>query len=104
MMSLHRALILALLTTAPMVARGEAPDRPITAPEREHWAFQPPRRPPIPALKTQDWTRNPIDAFILATLEDNELTPSPEADRPTLLRRLTFPDRPATHARRARRL
>jgi mono/diheme cytochrome c family protein len=54
------------------------------------WSFQPLRRPPVPAVRNPQWVKTPIDAFILATLESKQLTPSPEADRRTLIRRLTF--------------
>jgi hypothetical protein len=57
-------------------------------PQSSHWAFQPPRRPPLPRVANQAWVRNPIDAFVLARLEAERLTPAPEADRTTLLRRL----------------
>jgi hypothetical protein len=56
----------------------------------EHWAFVPPRRPPLPAVKDAAWPRTPVDAFILARLEREGLRPSPEADRVTLLRRVTL--------------
>src|SRR5262249_54736311 len=55
-----------------------------------HWAFQPVRRPAEPAVKNTAWVRNPIDRFILARLEKDGITPSPEADRVTLIRRLSF--------------
>ena len=55
-----------------------------------HWAFIPPVRPDLPTVKHTDWVRNPIDAFILAKLEREGLAPSPQADRPTLLRRLSL--------------
>ncbi len=55
---------------------------------REHWAFVPPSRPPLPAVKHRDWGRNPIDRFVLARLEAEGLSPSPEADRVTQIRRL----------------
>src|SRR5262249_45884580 len=54
------------------------------------WALQTPARPPLPAVRHGDWVRNPIDAFILAKLEAAGLTPSPEADRATLIRRVSF--------------
>ena len=54
----------------------------------DHWAFLPLSAEPPPAPRSADWVRNPIDAFVLAKLEENGLTPSPEADRPTLIRRL----------------
>jgi mono/diheme cytochrome c family protein len=55
-----------------------------------HWAFIPPVRPSLPVVKNTTWARNPIDRFILARLEKENLTPSPEADRVTLLRRLSL--------------
>src|SRR4051812_37480250 len=67
-----------------------ATDKVITARDREHWAFLPPKRVVVPEVKKQGWVRNPIDAFVLAQLEENELRPAPEADRPTLIRRLSF--------------
>ncbi|MEP7340453.1 MAG: PSD1 and planctomycete cytochrome C domain-containing protein [Acidobacteriota bacterium] len=56
----------------------------------KHWAFVKPMRPAIPQVKNQKWVRNPVDAFVLARLEKEELTPAPEADRVTLLRRLSL--------------
>ncbi|MCA9164735.1 MAG: DUF1549 domain-containing protein, partial [Planctomycetales bacterium] len=55
-----------------------------------HWSFVPPRRPKLPSTKRTDWIRNPIDAYVLATLERQGLGPSPPADRMRLLRRVTF--------------
>jgi hypothetical protein len=55
-----------------------------------HWAFQTPQRPEIPAMSDPAWVRNPIDAFVLARLDRESLAPSPEADRITLLRRLSL--------------
>ncbi|MHB1556264.1 MAG: PSD1 and planctomycete cytochrome C domain-containing protein [Isosphaeraceae bacterium] len=55
-----------------------------------HWAFVAPRRPAEPAVKNTRWPRNPIDRFVLAKLEAEGLSPSPEADRPTLIKRLSI--------------
>jgi hypothetical protein len=55
-----------------------------------HWAFQAPRRPPLPEVKDKSWPNNPIDSFILARLEREGLRPSPEADKATLLRRVSL--------------
>ncbi len=60
------------------------------APYQTHWAFQPIKRPTLPTLNDTSWTRNPIDAFILARLESQKLKPTAEADRPTLIRRLAL--------------
>ncbi|HVS39401.1 MAG TPA: DUF1553 domain-containing protein [Gemmataceae bacterium] len=59
-------------------------------PSLHHWAFRPPVRPALPAVKDANWVRNPIDAFVLARLEKEGLHPSPEADRTTLIRRVTL--------------
>ena len=55
-----------------------------------HWSFIAPIRPTAPTVKNKAWVRNPIDAFILATLEKHGLKPAPEADRRTLARRLSL--------------
>ena len=56
-----------------------------------HWAFVPPKRPAVPELRNpQPATRNPIDAFVRARLLVEGLKPSPEADRSTLIRRVTL--------------
>jgi hypothetical protein len=57
---------------------------------QKHWSFLPPVRPPLPPLKNAAWPRNAIDHFILARSERDGLTPSPEADRTTLIRRVTL--------------
>ena len=56
----------------------------------KHWAFLPPVRPGPPVVRDAGWVRTPIDRFILARLEKEGLHPSPEADRPTLIRRMSF--------------
>src|SRR5262249_30201344 len=56
--------------------------------EKKHWSFQAPLRPALPAVKNKRWIRNPIDNFVLARLEKEHITPSPESDRATLCRRL----------------
>ena len=55
-----------------------------------HWAYVPPQRPAVPAVKHTDWPKNAIDRFILARLEAEGLAPQPEADRATLARRLAL--------------
>ncbi len=70
----------------------EAPASATAAPEawRDHWAFRPVRKPPMPAVKDAAWVATPVDGFVLAALEAKGLTPSPMADRRTLIRRATF--------------
>ncbi len=55
-----------------------------------HWAFRKPVKPAIPNVREPGQVRNPIDAFILARVEREGLKPSPEADRATLLRRVSL--------------
>lgn len=59
-------------------------------PKSSHWSFQRIERPAVPGVKTAGWVRNPIDGFVLARLEAEGMTPSPEAARATLLRRLSL--------------
>ena len=58
--------------------------------QQDHWAFRPPVRPSAPVVKDRLWSRHPIDPFILARLEKKGRQPAREADRLTLLRRLTL--------------
>jgi len=85
----------------PQSAQGEA--RPMSGKEiavlkqwikegavyRPHWAFEAPVRPAVP-VSSQNWGSNPIDAFVLTRMEKEGLHPSPEADKPTLIRRVTL--------------
>src|SRR5688572_27000179 len=57
---------------------------------RQFWSFKPVHRPAPPAVKGEKWVRNPIDRFVLARLEAEGLKPAAEADKLTLIRRLTF--------------
>ena len=55
-----------------------------------HWSYEAPVRPRLPAVKDRSWPRNEVDFFILARLEREGITPSPEADRYALVRRLAL--------------
>ena len=57
---------------------------------QKHWSFIPPSRPALPAVTHKTWPRNPIDYFVLARLEKEGLQPAPEADRATLIRRVSL--------------
>jgi len=61
-----------------------------TPKQKAYWAFQPVQAQTPPGVRNQAFVRNPIDAFIAAKLEEKKIVPSPEADKPTLLRRVTF--------------
>ncbi|MCK5941324.1 MAG: PSD1 domain-containing protein [Planctomycetes bacterium] len=60
------------------------------APWAEHWSFVPPVEPAVPQVAHEEWPRGALDRFVLARLERDGLAPSPEADRRTLLRRVTL--------------
>jgi len=57
---------------------------------REHWAFQPIKRVAVPEAQDAHWISDPIDAFILAKLEEKGMKPNPPADRRTLIRRAAY--------------
>jgi len=57
---------------------------------QRHWSFITPARPPLPQIKNKDWPKNAVDHFVLARLEREGLQPSPEADRATLIRRVSL--------------
>ncbi len=59
-------------------------------PGADHWAYQVPKKGPLPDVKQADWVKTPLDRFVLARLEAAKLKPSPEADRATLLRRVSL--------------
>ncbi len=71
---------------APWPAEADDPN----AGKSDHWAYQPPVRWALPAVKRSDWPRNAIDDFVLARMEAHQLDPSPEADRTTLIRRASL--------------
>ena len=79
-----------LFSFAPFANGEDLKVKPITAEDRAHWAFVPPRRPEVPKVKETTWPTNPIDAFVLEKLEETKLAHAVEADRATLLRRLSF--------------
>ena len=68
-------------------AKAPANETPETS---KHWAFNAPQRPAIPVVQQTAWPRTAIDHFILARLEKEKIAPSPEADRVTLIRRLSL--------------
>ncbi len=76
----------------PRVATMTKAGPPLSDPKKvsSHWAFQPIQNPPVPEVKNKRWAQTPVDAFILARLEQKKIKPSPMADRRTLIRRATF--------------
>lgn len=74
----------------PADAQGIGPDPLVSDNDRQFWAFQRPKRFPVPEVKHGDRVRNPVDAFVLNKLEAKGLSLSPEADKLTLIRRAAF--------------
>lgn len=56
----------------------------------QQWSLETLKKPATPTVKNQKWTKNAVDHFILSRLESEKINPSPEANRPTLIRRLTL--------------
>ncbi|MFO0851165.1 MAG: DUF1553 domain-containing protein [Gemmataceae bacterium] len=88
------SLSLAVLLCAGAAALAADPpaytDPPVTPKEREHWSFRPPARAALPSVHERNRVRTPVDRFVLARLEAAGLTYGPDADRRTLIRRLSF--------------
>lgn len=62
----------------------------LTDKARSHWAYQPVKKPAIPVTKNRAWCVTPVDAFVLAKMEEKGMVPSPLAEPETLLRRATY--------------
>ncbi len=62
----------------------------IAARKAAHWCWQAPKPPSLPTVKNATWAKSEVDRFLLAKLEDKGLTPSPQADKRTLIRRAYF--------------
>jgi hypothetical protein len=71
-------------------AAGRGPKKGYSRAQKEFWSFRPIAKPPLPAVRDAAWVRSPIDQFILAKLEAQQLRPAPAADRRTLLHRVTL--------------
>ena len=65
-------------------------DHVFTDAQKSFWSLQPVKKPAVPAVKAKQWVNNPIDAFVLAKLEEKQLQPNKAADKITLLRRVTI--------------
>ena len=75
---------------APWPAAAASANATPPASKSSHWAFQKPQRPDVPAVRGRAWVRNPVDAFVLAKLESEGIAPSAEANKSTLIRRLSL--------------
>jgi hypothetical protein len=80
--------LIVVLLFSPTLRAGE--DVRVNQSAREHWAFHPVQRPTVPEVRNREWARGDIDRFIQARLESENLSPAPQADRHTLMRRLSF--------------
>ncbi len=86
------ALVFTVPLLVPLVLWGAKATKEYRYTERQFWSLQKRTQPEVPELGEADsaWVRDPIDAFVLAKLRENALQPAPEADRATLIRRLSF--------------
>ncbi|MEX2263260.1 MAG: DUF1549 and DUF1553 domain-containing protein [Bryobacteraceae bacterium] len=85
-----RSAALVFLLLAQFPARAAEGAKTFTAVQKRWWAFQKVEKPAIPSVRDAAWVRTPVDAFILAKLEEKNLKPAPRADRVTLIRRATL--------------
>jgi hypothetical protein len=85
----HGLVAAACVLSVASVGRAEPPDANRTE-ARQFWSFRPVKRPAIPAVKDSTWPLNPVDRFVRAEQERKGLLPVGDADRRTLIRRVTF--------------
>ena len=83
----RRSIVATVLFAAGVLA---ALPEPLPPDQHAAWLFRKPQAPAVPAVRQQEWVRNPIDAFILAGLESKGLSPAPPAGRRALIRRVYF--------------
>ena len=72
---------------SPAVATGNEQYKKLA---REHWAFQPVKKAPLPKVAEAKWSRNPVDSFVYRALKKAGLSPAEPADRRILIRRLSY--------------
>lgn len=87
--------VIAMMLSASVAALAIAEEQKAPAQDsprasKPHWAWQPVYQPFAPDVQKKDWARSSFDAFVLAKIEARKLTPSPEADRATFIRRATL--------------
>ena len=87
-----------LALSAALLFPAEAP-HVFTPAQKSYWALQPVKKSPVPAVKNKAWVKTPIDAFILAKLEEKSLQPNPRRRQAhTAAPRHHRHDRPSSHA------
>ena len=74
----------------PRTTGAKAVSSVVTDAARKHWAYSPVRPPAQPVVKNFGWLQQPLDSFVLAKLEAKKLSPTPRADKRTLIRRATY--------------
>src|SRR5437868_1903432 len=89
-MRLVKRLLTFIGCTTGLIAATEPPQKQFTAQQRAWWAFQKITNPAPPQVQDNGWVKTPVDAFILAKLNEKHLKPNAPADKITLLRRVTL--------------
>jgi hypothetical protein len=84
------AMMACVSTNAGTESAAHVAAKRFTEEDRQWWAIQPVNRPEVPEISGRDWTRNPIDQFVLEKLSEQDLQPAPEADPYELIRRAYF--------------
>ncbi|WP_332854726.1 DUF1549 and DUF1553 domain-containing protein [Duganella sp. S19_KUP01_CR8] len=79
-----------LCFSAVLSAAPDDTNKPAAPAASKAWAYTTPQQPSAPIVKLKSWVRTPVDAFVLAKLEEKNLKPSPDADRATFIRRATL--------------
>jgi hypothetical protein len=74
----------------PQITKSAPSLREVAEARARHWAFQPVKKPAIPEVHLKRWVQNPVDNFVLAKMEAKQVKPAPEADRRTLIRRVSY--------------
>ena len=87
---LSATLLLLLVTTIVCADEAAKTEPELNDSDREHWAYQTPKRAALPEVREADWCRTPVDRYILAALETAKLQPAVPAEAGVLLRRVTF--------------
>src|SRR5438067_4725590 len=85
----QRSFVIVSFVTG-LLAAAEPPQKQFTAQQRAWWAFQKITNPAPPQVPDNGWVKTPVDAFILAKLNEKHLKPNTPADKITLLRRVTL--------------
>jgi hypothetical protein len=80
----------ALALSLSFAVAAAAISKPFSAQQKRWWAFQKVVKPPVPEVSQKDWVATPVDAFVLAKLEEKGIKPNPPADKITLLRRVSL--------------